>query len=119
MYSSQQRTSLGLDDEEQIDLEELAGGTQRPALSPEKQKAILKAGEQTGFVSRQPTKRRKVSPYTAQFGGRCREGMKPLFQEVSERLGQYDNQTLEAAILALIEKEGFDDLKEKYAELCK
>ena len=69
MSNGQQRTSLGLDDEP-IDLEELTGTQRKPVLTPEKQKAIFKAGEKTGFVSRQPTRRRKVSPYTAQFGGR-------------------------------------------------
>ena len=118
MSNSQQRTSLGLDDEP-IDLEELTGTQQRPVITPEKQKEILKAGEKTGFVSRQPTRRRKVSPYTAQFGGRCREGMKGIFQEIGERMGLYDNQTLELAILALIEKEGYTDLKKKYEELVK
>lgn len=114
-----QRSSLGLDDDNQIDLEELTGARQRPAPTAEQTKAIMKAGEAQGFVSRQPTKRRKVSPYTAQFGGRCREGMKALFQDIGERLGQYDNNTLEAAILALIEKECLDDLKAKYEELTK
>lgn len=116
---SNRRTSLGLDDNNQIDLEELTGVGQRPAPTPEQQKAIFKAGEKQGFVSRQPTKRRRVSPYQAQFGGKCREGMKPLFQEVADRLGVHDTQALELAISALIEKHGFEDLLAKYQELTK
>jgi hypothetical protein len=121
---NQQRTSLGLDDDNseleiknQIDLEELTGAGQRPAPTSEQQKAIMKAGEAQGFVSRQPTKRRRVSPYQAQFGGKCREGMKALFQEVAERLKIHDTQALELAIKALIEENGYDDLLAKYQAL--
>lgn len=117
--SNKERTSLNLEDAKPIDLEELAGAPQRPAPTAEQTKAILKAGEATGFVSRQPTKRRKVSPYTCQFGGKCREGMKPLFQDVGEKLGFYDTQTLEYAILALIRQEGLTDLLAKYERLTK
>ncbi|MEJ1295897.1 MAG: hypothetical protein RPU64_09090 [Candidatus Sedimenticola sp. (ex Thyasira tokunagai)] len=116
---SQQRSPLGLDDENPIDLEELTGAGQRPAPTVEQTKAILKAGEQTGFVSREPKKRRRVSPYQAQFGGKCRDGMKPLFQEVAERLDIHDTKALELAIKALIEKHGYDDLLAKYEELTK
>lgn len=114
-----ERVSLNLDDENQIDLEELTGAAQRPAPTAEQQKAIFKAGEEQGFISREPTKRRRVSPYTAQFGGKCREGMKPLFQEIAAELGLYDTQTLEAAILALIKQEGLTNLLAKYEWLTK
>jgi len=117
--SNNERTSLGLDTENQIDLEELTGTMPRQKPTAQQQNDIYKAGEKAGFVSRQPTRRRKVSPYSAQFGGRCREGMKALFQEVGENMDSYDNVTLELAILALIEKEGFDDLKAKYEEITK
>ncbi|WP_155326398.1 hypothetical protein [Desulfosarcina ovata] len=117
--NSQKRTSLGLEDD-QIDLEELTGiGQERPQLSEKQQKALIKAGEKTGFVSRKPTVRRRISPYSAQFGGKCREGIKPLFREIASRLDIYENQAIELAILALIEKEGFEDLKAQYMELVK
>ena len=116
--NKKKRTSLDFGDD-LIDLNELTGG-QRPVLTKKEQKAFLDAGEKTGFVSREPTKkRRKVSPYSAQFGGRCREGIKALFQEIADRLNLYETQTLELAILALIEKEGFDDLKKRYEYLVK
>lgn len=111
------RAHLSFDDDEQIDLEELTGAQQRPKSSKEDIKRIDKVSEKAGFVSREPKKRRRVSPYSAQFGGKCREGMKELFQEIGERMGVYDTQTLESAIFALIEKQGFDDLKEKYNKL--
>ncbi len=117
--SNQQRTSLGLnDDETPIDIEQVAGML-RPAPTSAQQKSIIKAGETQGFVSRVVKKRRQVSPYQAQFGGKCREGMKTLFQEVAERLNIYDTQALELAICALIEKNGFDDLLKKYQKLIK
>lgn len=118
--SNQQRASLGLDDEkEQIDLEELTGTAHRPPPTAEQQQQIMEAGAASGFVCREPTprRRRRRTPYTTQFGGKCREGMKLLFQEVADRLELHDTQTLEAAILALIEKEGFNDLKQRYKGL--
>ena len=117
--SSQQRSPLGLDDKNPIDLEKLTGAAKRPAPTAEQTKAMMKAGETQGFVSRQPTKRRRVSPYQAQFGGKCREGMKPLFQEIAERIGIHDTQALELAIKALIEQNGYDDLLVKYQYLTK
>ena len=117
--SNQERTPLGLDTENQIDLEELTGALPRQKPTAQQQKDIYEAGEKSGFVSRQPMRRCRVSPYQAQFGGRCREGMKPLFQEIAERLNVHDTQALELAVCALIEKNGFDDLLAKYAELTK
>lgn len=118
--SNRKRASLGLDDEkEQIDLEELTGVTHRVPPTDAQQQQFMEAGAARGFVSREPPqrRRRRRSPYTAQFGGKCREGMKSLFQDVAERLDLRDTQALEEAILALIEKEGFDDLKQRYEDL--
>ena len=83
--------------------------------------AIEKAAEQSGFVSREPIKRRgrRRTPYTIQNNFKTRKGMKELFQDLSERLDQYDQATFEMALLALIEKEGFDDLKQQYENLIK
>jgi len=114
---SQQRPSLGLDDDTLIDIEELAGARQRETPTLEQQEAIMKVGKTQGFVSRQPMKRRRISPYQAQFGGKCRAGMKALFQEVADRLRIHDTQALELAIQALIEKNGYDDLSVEYQKL--
>ena len=38
---------------------------------------------------------------------------------IGGRMGGYDTQTLELAILALLEKEQFEDLKRRYEELVK
>lgn len=116
--NNQQRTSLGLDDDP-IDLEEFTDVVKRPAPTKKQQQAIMKAGEQQGFVSREARKRRRVSPYQSQFGGKCRHGMKQLFQEVAERLDIHDTQALEMAIEALIKENQYDDLLAKYQELTK
>lgn len=116
---SSERASLGLN-EEQIDLEELViKGQQAHKLTLDQQMAMEREGAKLGFVSRQPKKRRRVSPYTAQFGGKCREGMKSLFQDIGEHLGCYDTETLEKAILALIQKEGLDKLENRFYEITK
>lgn len=109
------RAHISLDDD-QIDLEELTSSVQKPRSTAKQQKMVAQAAAETGFTSRQPKKmgRRRTSPYTAQFGGKCREGMKPLFQKIGERLDYQDTVTLELAILALIEKEGLEDLKTEY-----
>jgi len=108
------RVQLSLDDDE-IELEELIDSRQSFKTSPEQTKRLAEASQKHGFTSREPTKkRRKVSPYTAQFGGKCREGMKQLFQEIGDRMKTYDTETLELAILALIEKEKLNDLKKAY-----
>jgi hypothetical protein len=114
---SQKRAGLSLEDD-QIDLEELTGGAPQaaPVDKDKLRKSLDKVGEKTGFVSREPRRRRR-SPYTAQFGGKCREGMKALFQEIGEELGCYDTETLERAILALIEKEKLTAIQKEYEKL--
>ena len=113
-----QRAHLNFDDDE-IPLENLTVSTTKSKPTTAQQKAIVEEAKKTGFVSREPKKmgRRRTSPYTAQFGGKCREGMKPLFQEIGVILDCQDTVTLELAILALIEKEGLDDLLVKYKAL--
>ncbi len=114
-----QRISLDLG-EDNIDLEELTGlSTHVYKPTVHQQKAMEEEGEKLGFVSRQSRKRpvRKRSPYTVQNNFKTRVGMKELLQEVSDRLETYDQETLELAMLALIEKEKLNDLLKKYNEL--
>ncbi len=113
------RASLGLD-EEQIDIQDLVIKRQQPhKLTHDQQIAMEREGAKLGFVSRQPKKRRRVSPYTAQFGGKCREGMKDLFQDIGEHLGCYDTVTLEKAIYALLEKENLYELQKRFKKITK
>jgi len=116
--NNQQRTSSNLDDDP-IDLDEFTDLVKRPAPTKKQLQAIMKAGQQQGFVSREARKRRRVSPYQSQFGGKCRDGMKQLFQEVAERLDIHDTQALELAIEALIKQHQYDDLLAKYQALTK
>lgn len=120
------RVSLGLDDElpssSSIDLEELAQFNSEPIRpSTGLQEALEKEGEKFGFVSRQSKRRpaKKRSPYIVQNNLKMRVGMKEIFQEISLRLETYDQETLELALLSLIEKEGLDDLLPHYHELVK
>lgn len=110
-----ERAPLILDDD--IDLSELTS-TNSKRLTPKEQSEVYAGSEKIGFVSRQSS-RKRVSPYTAQFGGKCRVGMKALFQTIATEMDKYDTETLELAILALIEKEGLEHLKVQYEELVK
>ena len=85
------------------------------------QKVIEKVAEQSGFVSREPKRkrRRKISPYTDQLGIKVRPQMKEIFQTIGERMEVYDHTTFENALLALLEKEGMQDLVEEFKTITK
>jgi len=84
-------------------------------------KALETVAEQSGFISREPKRRKKRqrSPYQAQLNLKCRESIKIMFQELSERLDIYDHTTFEQALLALIEKQGYFDLETQFRKLTK
>lgn len=113
-----ERIKLGLDDDD-IELADIIAtddSRSKSTMSPQQKEQLVQEGAKHGFVSREPRtiRRRKVSPYTAQFGGKCRPEVKAIFQEASERLNCYDTVTLEKAIEALLEKEQFWDLVEEF-----
>jgi hypothetical protein len=110
---ARERDSLGLDDT--IDLEELTGALP-PSIHIDKAK-LEKIAEQTGFTSRQPRKKRSRTKYTAQINIKIREGVKPLFQEMSTHLEIFDSETFEMAMLALIEKKGTKEQLKRFKEL--
>ncbi|MFA5924366.1 MAG: hypothetical protein WC856_24255 [Methylococcaceae bacterium] len=112
---AKEREALNLDDT--IDLEEL---TQKRPLPKHIGKAEIKEiATQTGFISRQPRKKRSRTKYTAQLNIKVREGIKPLFQEIGAHLETFDNETFELALLALIEKEGTKEYLALFKELAK
>lgn len=121
------RVSLGLDElidsteNTSISLDELAGGGSATKTNAQLQKALEKEGAKLGFTSRQPTRKfsRRRSPYTEQCNLKMRSGMRDLFQEIGDRLEMFDQETLEQAILALIEKEEFNDLLIEYENVIK
>lgn len=106
------------DDNKGINIGDLVsrGSIEKPQVHPEE---VKKVAESSGFTSRQPTKKRskKRSPYIVQTNLKTRIGMKELMQSVSDRLDVYDQTTFELGLLALMEKEGMDDLVKKYRKL--
>ena len=71
------------------------------------------------LINRKHRKRQRVSQYTVQFGRKCREGMKTLFQDIGEHMGCYDTETLEKAIFALLEKENLYELQKRFKEITR
>lgn len=115
---SKERAPLNLDDE--LDLSGFEP-KQKNQRTKTEQRTIEAVAKKSGFISRQPKKRhrRRVSPYTDQLGVKVRQGMKELFQAVGERMEVYDHTTFERALLALIEQEGYSDLKKQFTEITK
>ncbi|GAB1257287.1 hypothetical protein NBRC116494_17890 [Aurantivibrio plasticivorans] len=119
------RVSLGLDDlndpneNPSVSLEEIATSPTNGRTDAQLQKELEKEGAKLGFISRQPTRKfsRRRSPYTEQCNLKMRTGMRDIFQELGDRLEMFDQETLEAGILALIEKEGFGDLLAEYEKV--
>lgn len=115
---AKERAHLNFDDE--LDLTDFQPVEKKSKVKPD-QKLVEKVAEQSGFPSRDPSKkqrrRRKPSPYIDQLNIKCRPGMKEIFQDLGEYLDIRDHTTFEKAIKALIEKEGLGDLIVKYDEL--
>lgn len=82
-------------------------------------KQINEIAEKTDFISRQPRKKRSKTKYKAQLNIKVREGIKPLFQEISAYLETFDNETFELALLALIEKKGTKEHLTQFKGLTK
>lgn len=114
---SKERARLNLDDD--LDLSSFAPKQkkERNRLDPKTLEAVA---EQSGFISREAKGRRRKrrrSPYQTQLNLKCREAMKLLFQELGDRLDIHDHTTFERALLALIEKHSYTDLRAKFREI--
>lgn len=110
-----------LDLEDDFDISEF-----RPAKKKEQgevdKKTIEKVAEESGFISRvNKTRRRKrqQSPFKNQLNLKCRDNMQELFQDIGAYLDLRDHTTFERAILALLEKEGTNDLLQQYRNITK
>jgi hypothetical protein len=116
---SKERASLNLTDDD-LDLSGFAPRREKKRERSDP-KTIETIAEQSGFISREGKRRRKRqrSPYQTQLNLKCREGIKTLFQELSDRLDVHDHTTFEQALLALIEKQGYSDLEARFRELTK
>jgi hypothetical protein len=112
------RESIGLGDDDLIDLDELNTGSTLPMTSAQ-EKELVKGGEALGMVSRMPKKRRgrRKSPYTVAKGVKVREGMPDLFIDLAAHLDLLDNQTFEKAVGLLIDVEGTEDLKKRFKKI--
>lgn len=113
------RPAFNLDiDEEDIDISQLSNTRKsKPQPKPKTDDSVLKkTAEASGFVSRQP-RSRKRSTFTEQMNFKCRPGMKELIQGVGEALDVRDYDTLERAVLALIEKEKLSEQAKRFREI--
>ena len=118
-----ERAHIDLDDD-QIDLEDLTGKPQHNRPSAEQvRKTVTKVSENSGFVSREPKKKGKVgrpksTVYLIQKNIKMRLGMPEILAKLTAATGgNSDQETIEKALLALIEKEGLKTLKAEYEKL--
>lgn len=119
------RASLDLDivatnDGDEIDISSFVNTGNKKKISIHNKDQILKEVKEQGFISREPAPTRRVisrSPFVEQTNFKTRIGLKGLVRELSTRLKIYDQETWDRAFLALLEKEGFDDLVHEYYEL--
>lgn len=114
-----QREGLGLG-EPTIDLAGIAGqaGQPKPRYTMDE---IHRMGEKAGFgfVDRTPRtakKQRERSPYIVQHNVKLRVGMREVIESIASRLDVSSQVVIERGILALLEKEGFEDIKAACAE---
>ena len=129
---NQRASIIDLDDDENLE-ENLATSltevikkpaAEKPVVNPDTVEAVA---ENLGFTHRQqPAKkaparrnRRKKSPFTEQLGVKVRPGMREIFQDLGELIGEYDHTTFERALLALIKEEGAKDILNKLKKLTK
>jgi hypothetical protein len=120
---SRERVGLGLNDDEQIDIEDLTGGTEQPQQDQETlKKALDKAGEETGFVSREAPKKkmRKRTPYIIQKNMKMRIDMPELLADLTKIIqSSSDQETIEIALGVLIERKGVKGLINRFEKITK
>ena len=113
------RETKSFDDEEQIDLEELTGATTQS--KPANEQAVVQAvAQESSFASRGDTQKkpRKRSPYVIQKNMKMRIGMPELLAALTKKVkAGSDQETIEIALGALIEREGLEALKTRYEKL--
>jgi hypothetical protein len=112
------REHITLEDDP-IDLEELTTPPQAPPSDAEYSR-MREAGKKFGFVDRFPSakKTRLRSPYVIQHNSKMRIGMKELLADLTASIGaKSDQETLELAILALIEQKGNKELLQQYRDI--
>lgn len=106
------------DVDENIDIEELA--KIKPRSSTEDKDLVIAVAEKSNFSSRGDNKKkeRKRSPYVIQKNIKMRIGMSELLTDLTKALNEgSDQETLEKAILALIEKGKLPDFEIRYKKI--
>jgi len=106
--------------DEQIDIEDLVGVKPQPKVTEQQKQSIAKNAEETGFLSREVIQKKPKlrSPYVIQKNIKMRIGMAELLAELATKIGAgSDQEALERAVLALIEKEKLNDLQNQYNRL--
>ena len=105
---------------DEIGIEEIASYSSLSDRSLKDRELIEKIAEKSQFSSRGDHKKklRKRTPYVIQKNIKMRLGMPDLLNDLSLFIGSNsDQETLEKAILALIEKINNEELKKQYLNL--
>ena len=108
--------------EDTIDLEELTNTSSKPKATDHDIEVVAAIAQKSSFASRGDISKkvRKRSPYIIQKNIKMRLGMPELLMEVTNEINAHsDQETLERALLALIEQEELSDLKSAYLSLVK
>jgi len=112
-----ERAHLNLDDD--LDVSEFLP-VKKERNKEAELKTLEKVAEQSGFVSRKhksQRRRKPQSPFKSQLNLKCRDEIKELFQDIGAQLGVHDHTTFEQALLALIEKNKFKELIQRFNEI--
>lgn len=116
-----ERAHVNFDDDDQIDLEELTKMTSHPKITKSQKKLLSEEAEKTGFVSRDPIKKRtnrKRSPYVLQKNIKVRIGMSELLADITNAIGaESDQETIEIAIRSLLKDKNCKSLLTRYDQI--
>ncbi len=106
--------------DDDIDLEDIISKPKTRKRSSVERELIEEAAHVSNFPSREPVKKkiRKKSPYINQKNIKMRFGMSELLADLTKHLGfSSDQETIEVALGALIDKKGLTSIKEQYLNL--
>lgn len=87
--------------------------------SESEKQAIEEVAKQQGFTKREPDVNKKEPVYVEQFNARCRKGINDLASDILYLQKIKKQELLEGALLAYLEKHGFDRLIAKYQNIIK
>lgn len=114
------RETKSFDDNESIDIEELTVSSFTKKTSSDEKELIEAIAKENSFSSRGDNikKPRKRSPYVIQKNIKMRVGMSELLTKVTKKISaDSDQETLEIALLALIQKVNNSKLEKEYRKI--